>query len=43
MDRSRRFTAVVAVKTTSVSGHVVLTEAGAALQGHDGAAQQQVT
>ena len=38
-----RFSAVVAVRTTSVGGHVVLTESGASLQGRDGASSQTVT
>jgi hypothetical protein len=43
MTRIRRFTAVVPVKTTSSGGHVVLTESGAAMQGHESASQQTVT
>jgi hypothetical protein len=39
----RRFSAVVQVKTTTVSGHAVLTESGVSVMGRDGAASQTVT
>lgn len=40
---SRRFSAVVEVKTTSSGGHVILTESGVAVQGNGTATSQTVT
>jgi hypothetical protein len=40
---TRRFTASVPVKVTTVSGHTVLTESGASVQGTHSASIQQVT
>jgi hypothetical protein len=39
----RRYSAVVDVKTTTVSGHVILTESGVCMQGHESASAQTVT
>jgi hypothetical protein len=39
----RRYSAVVPVKTTSSGGHVVLTEAGVAVQDNGTASAQTVT
>lgn len=41
--RRRGYTAVVPVRTTAAGGHVILTEAGVAVQGQHGAAAQTVT
>jgi hypothetical protein len=40
---TRRYSATAAVKTTSSGGHVVLTEAGVAVQGNGTATSQTVT